>query len=118
MRTTVRHLCSELVSIARLNSYCLRPISGNLEEIGESSAVVLVEDAIPLGTKIRIACETSELIGVVRAWTLDRSLGFFVEVGLDPASSWSAKWFAPKHLLAFCGLKTPKKLYLRAASGY
>jgi hypothetical protein len=118
MRNTVRHLCSELVSIARLNSSRLRPMCGNLEEIDESTAVVLLDDAIPLGTKVRIDCETLELIGVVQSWTRDRSLGFFVEVGLDPACYWSAKWFAPKHLLALCGLRSSKRLTLRAVSGY
>jgi hypothetical protein len=119
-----RDLCSELVSVVFPTMRGERKaISGNLEEIGECSALVLAEAEIPKGTRIRVACESNELRGRVESCTHEQSLGFFVEVRLDPASHWSREWFTPQHLLELCqswstkSLK-PKVFDLRIASGY
>ena len=72
---------------------------GNLEEIGESSALVLTENSIPAGTKVRIDCKSRELKGIAESCKVNEWLGFFVEIRLDPDSRWSPKWFAPEHLL-------------------
>lgn len=119
-----RDLCSELVSVR-----CHDPkggekaITGNLEEIGESSALVLSESEIPKGTKIRVTCEFNELRGRVRSCSYEPSLGFFVEVSLDPESHWSRQWFTPKHLLGLYESWKPKSLkpkvfHVGIASGY
>jgi len=97
----VRHLCSELVSIACMNSSRrLHAIAGNLEEIGEWSALVLADAPIRCGTKVRVACERFQLRGLVESCTFEELLGFFVRVRLDPESRWSQQWFTPKHLFA------------------
>jgi hypothetical protein len=97
------HLCSELVSVAPLTgSRPTEALEGNLEEIGEWSALILTQNALPAGTKVRVKGKAHELKGFVRSCTFDRLLGFFVDIGLDAESRWSDKWFAPEHLLTLC----------------
>lgn len=103
-----RHLCSELVSIL-----CGRGplMSGNLEEIGEGSALVLVDAPIRCRSQISIACDKHNLRGVVKSCTFTDLLGYLVEITLNVDSCWSPRWFTPKHLLAFCAAPT-KAIYL------
>lgn len=91
-----RHLCSELVSIL---CGCGRLINGNLEEIGERSAVVLVDTPIRRNSQVSINCEIYNLRGIVRSCTFENVLGYLVEVALDVDSCWSPRWFTPKHLM-------------------
>jgi hypothetical protein len=96
----LRRWCSELVSvICRHQDGRLLKVSGNLEEIGESSALVLTESGIRLGTKVIVDCGTHQLRGVVESRSLDEHLGFFVEIRLSSGCHWSQQWFAPEHLL-------------------
>jgi hypothetical protein len=98
-----QHLCSELVSVARLSGRGSKQVlDGNLEEIGEWSALILTQDALPRGAKVRIKGKAHELKGFVRSCTFDRVLGFFIDIGLDAESRWSEKWFLPEHLFALC----------------
>jgi hypothetical protein len=101
--TARQHLCSELVSVVRLaGRRCLKALDGNLEEIGEWSALILMQDAVPTGTKVRVMSKGHELRGSVKSCTIDRLLGFFIEVELELESRWSEKWFVPQHLFALC----------------
>ena len=122
-RTFLRkHLCSELVSVARLSGgRPMQVLDGNLEEIGDSSALILLLDAVPIGTKVRVMGKAKELMGRVKSCTFDRVLGYFIEVGLDAQSRWSEKWFVPEHLFTLCpsmryftepGAKVPEKFLL------
>jgi hypothetical protein len=114
-----RHLCSELVSIAcGCGDGFYRAVSGNLEEIGENSALLLADAPIRSSLKVLITCEAYHLRGVVKSCTFERHLGFLVEVLLDPESAWSPMWFTPRHLLRAFRLPRPKKIHLREASGY
>jgi hypothetical protein len=92
-----RHLCSELVRIFGGPSISLY---GNLEEIGESSAVVLTETPLQRRSKVRISCGMNQLKGSVEACTHDEDLGYFVRIRFDRDSRWSPRWFTPKHLYA------------------
>jgi hypothetical protein len=100
-RHQFRHLCSELVTIdyKSRGTEPSRTLSGNLEEIGESSALVLSDVPLQRGFKVWIKCEMYHLQGRVKSCSHDDILGYFVEVALDPLSSWSPAWFTPKHLL-------------------
>jgi len=85
--------------------------------------LVLAEAEIPKGTRVRVACESNELKGLVRSCTYEPSLGFFVEVKLDPESRWSQQWFMPKHLFGLFQPPEPKSLkpkvfHVGIASGY
>jgi len=80
----------------------LEAIDGNLEEIGEWSALILVQDALPHGTKVRVKGKGHELMGFVKSCTFERLLGFFIDVELVPESRWSEKWFVPQHLFQLC----------------
>ena len=97
------HLCSELVSVTPLSGgRSVEPLEGNLEEIGEWSALILTQAEVAPGTKIRVNGKAHSLHGFVRSCTFDRLLGFFVDIGLDEESRWSEKWFRPEHLLGLC----------------
>jgi hypothetical protein len=100
-RSQFRHLCSELVSIIYSPGVSKpeKSISANLEEIGETSALVLSDAPLQRGFKVWINCEMHHLRGRVKSCTLHRQLGYFVEIALDPESSWSPAFFTPKHLL-------------------
>src|ERR1017187_9302338 len=102
-----RRLCSELVSVARLHGGWWQAMTGNLEEIGERSALILTDSAIPRGSKVQVKREMHVLKGVVESCTFDELLGFFVDVRLDWESRWSEQWFAPHHLFDLCsGLRS------------
>jgi hypothetical protein len=108
------HLCSEMVSVA----WDETGVVGNLEEIGEWTAVLLLEDPVPGGARICIQCEEHQLNGYVETCTLQRPLGFFVSVRLDPDCRWSPDWFSPHHLLTFPAQPSTKAFPLPIASGY
>ena len=74
-------------------------IPGNLEEIGEASALLLTDAPMRRGSKVWITCELHNLKGRVKSCSQDRELGYFIEVALDADSGWSPTWFTPKHLL-------------------
>jgi hypothetical protein len=103
-RTLFRHhYCSELVTVARLSCpRSLEVLDGNLEEIGEWSALILLQDAVPIGTRVQVKGKVHELKGVVRSCTFDQLLGFFIDIRLDAESRWSEKWFVPEHLFSLC----------------
>jgi hypothetical protein len=95
-----RNWCSELVTVVRVNrSGSVESIPGNLEEIGEQSALVLTECPIPVGTRVHMACSAHVLRGSTTACEYNPGLGYFVEVELAPASRWSRSWFTPRHLV-------------------
>jgi hypothetical protein len=114
------------VSVARLSgSRSVQLLDGNLEEIGEWSALILIRKFLPPGTKVRVKGKVHELKGFVRSCTYDRVLGFFVDIGLESESRWSEKWFVPQHLLSLCPSmrcftentpKVPEKLVLAKAA--
>jgi hypothetical protein len=93
-----RILCSHLVSIACSAGH--RIVSGNLEEIGRRSALVLAEAPICSGAFVRITCGMEQLRGIVKSCSFRQRLGFFVEVDLAQDSLWWPGWFTPQHLLA------------------
>jgi hypothetical protein len=98
-----QHLCSELVSIERrIGDRALQTLDGNLEEIGEWSALILTQEAVSAGTKVLVKGKGQKLKGHVKSCTFDGLLGFFVEIELAPESRWSEKWFTPEHLFALC----------------
>jgi hypothetical protein len=95
-----RNWCSELVSLVRVNrSGHTESVSGNLEEIGECSVLVLTECPVPIASRVHIACRTHVLRGTTKTCEFDRLLGYFIEIELAPASRWSRQWFSPRHLV-------------------
>lgn len=95
-----RNLCSELVSIVNVTRRGVaESVPGNLEEIGERSALVLAECPLPVGTRVHIACRSHVLKGVTASCEFHPALGYFLEIELAPASWWSHRWFEPQHLL-------------------
>jgi hypothetical protein len=110
-----RHMCSDLVSLTCTDK-AGRPIAlrGNLEEIGEGSALVLTDTPISRRTRVLVDCENHQLKGFVRSCVHAKTLGYFVEVRLCPESHWSEKWFTPQHLLALCHKLEPKVFHAGA----
>ena len=96
-----RNWCSELVAVVNVTRRGVaESIPGNLEEIGERSALVLTECLLPIASRVHIACRQHVLRGVTKTCEFHRELGYFVEVELAPASRWSRRWFSPQHLLS------------------
>jgi hypothetical protein len=95
-----RNWCSELVAVINVTRRgAAQSVTGNLEEIGERSAVVLTECPLPVGSRVHIACRTHVLKGATTSCKFDHVLGYFLEIELAPASRWSRRWFSPQHLL-------------------
>ncbi len=72
---------------------------GNLEEIGERTALVLTEYPLAVGSRVHIACRSHVLKGSTTSCKFHHALGYFLEIELAPASRWSRRWFSPQHLL-------------------
>jgi hypothetical protein len=101
-----RNPCSELVSVARIaRDGRTESVIGNLEEIGEHSALVLTESPIAAENRVDIACGSHVLKGAVKSCTRDHALGYFIEIELTRGSDWSPQWFSPQHLLCFSELR-------------
>jgi hypothetical protein len=95
-----RNWCSELVSLVNVTRRGVaESVIGNLEEIGERSALVLAECPLPVGSRVHIACREHVLRGATTGCAFHSELGYFVEIALAPASRWSRRWFSPRHLL-------------------
>lgn len=95
-----RHWCSELVALVNVTRRGVaESVMGNLEEIGERSALVLTECPLPAGSRVHMACREHVLRGVTKSCEFHNELGYFVEIALAPASRWSRRWFSPLHLL-------------------
>jgi hypothetical protein len=94
------------VSLVRVNrAGASESISGNLEEIAESSALVLTESPFPPESRVHIACRNHVLRGVSKSCKHAPLLGYFIEIELAPASRWSRAWFSPRHLLTLRDLE-------------
>jgi hypothetical protein len=95
-----RNWCSELVAIVNVTRRGVaRSVMGNLEEIGERTALVLTEYPLAVGSRVHIACRSHILKGATISCKFHEALGYFLEVELAPASRWSRRWFSPQHLL-------------------
>jgi hypothetical protein len=96
-----RHWCSELVSIVRISIlHDTKPILGNLEEIGERSALILTDRYISAGSRLRIICKTHEFTGIATDCKWDNSLGFFLQIRLAHSSRWKLRDFVPLHFFS------------------
>jgi hypothetical protein len=109
MGHSCRYLCSEIVKVI----YEDQPgevyqIIGNLEEISASNAVVLLENRPRLGSPISLEIKGRDLFGVITSSVYDATLGWFITVTLDAASSWRRDSIAPQHLLALCDCSSKK----------
>jgi hypothetical protein len=111
-----RYLCSHLVSVIAQSREPQPVLPGNLEEIGETSALLSTSRPICRGTKIRIECARHRLYGVVQISSFEESMGYLLEVELDAESRWSEDRFTPDHLLKINGM--PQVFPVGLASGY
>jgi hypothetical protein len=101
-----RYLCSELIEVERVDpaSSERKKTTGNLEEIGRRTAVFLAEESYFSGCRVRLACRSRYLEGVVEACQKVKLLGFLIEVRLDFHSQGWPHWFTPEHLLTLNGM--------------
>jgi hypothetical protein len=94
--STRPHLCSELILI---EGDRMQPISGNLEEVGEGSFLLLTDVDFQPGEAVTIRAKTHQFKGFVENSQFDKCLGYFVEVRLAAESLWSEAVFQPEHML-------------------
>jgi hypothetical protein len=94
------YLCSELVTVtSHESSGDATVLSGNLEEIGERNARVLLDAPLPRGAQVIVNVGDNTLKGSISTWSFEPGLGYFVDVHLAPESRWTKTWFTPEHLL-------------------
>ena len=93
-----RYLCSELVDI-RYHEGGGREAAlvGNLEEIWESGARLLVETPVPRRSRLVFRCRQASFRATVTACVKD-FLGSFLDVSFEEGSRWSRRKARPKHL--------------------
>ncbi len=103
--TPYPNMCSELVAIdLRSSGPGLHRIQGNLEAIGEDSALMLTEEPLRPGADVRISASSGNTFnGIVESCRFDEPLGWCTEVRLSAASRWSIERFKPEHFLALGG---------------
>ena len=77
----------------------MQPVSGNLEEVGEGSFLLLTDVDFQPGEAVTIRAKTHQFKGFVENSQFDKCLGYFIEVRLAPESRWSEAVFQPEHLL-------------------
>lgn len=88
----IRQMGSEIVAVARTNGRFPKSVlTGNLEEIGECSAVILTEAPINRGVRVTVSCRAHQLKGLAKFCRFDECLGYLVEVRLDKESRWSVR---------------------------
>ena len=94
------YLCSELVTVTSHDSSGeAKVMSGNLEEIGEWSARVLLDSPLHRGSQVTVNAGDNCLNGRVKSWSFEPDLGYFVDVRLNSESRWTKAWFTPEHML-------------------
>lgn len=95
------HLCSELVTFSQTDpaQSGYGSTIGNLEEIGEWCAKVLLDRPVAPGTEVSLTARKKSLYGKVRGWEYTPEIGYLVDVELNRNSKWSSARFQPQHLL-------------------
>jgi hypothetical protein len=92
-------LCADLVDVRwRDKGGQSKRLIANLEDISLSGACLQVDNAIPMGSLVRITYPKGEFSGVVR-YCHFREIGYFVGIQFEPGCKWSSKDFRPLHLL-------------------
>jgi hypothetical protein len=103
MDHSCHYLCSELVTVIyEEHPGKLCQTTGNLEEISMTSVTVLLDEKPRLGSPISLTVKGRDLFGLTTSRLHDATLGWFVNITLDPDSTWRREWFSPKHLLGVC----------------
>ena len=59
---------------------------GNIEDVSKTGLGVIVEQALPVSTKVHISYRDNKLTGTVRHY-FAREYGFFMGIELEPGSS-------------------------------
>ncbi len=59
---------------------------GNIEDVSQTGLGVIVEQALPVATKVHISYGDNKLTGTVRHHS-QREYGFFMGIGLEPGCS-------------------------------
>ena len=98
-----RHLCSELIAVQlkKRRGWSLTT-PALLDEIGPTSAALLLQQWIPDGTSLKLVCGDSEFLGEVRSCDHHPDLGYYASVEFDSGWEWSPGKFTPRHLFDPC----------------
>lgn len=98
-RSEPRLLCADMVEVQWESSKGLpNRATAVLEDISPSGACLQMEVEVPVGSRIRWACNSQEFAGHVR-YCEYRQIGYFVGVEFAPGSKWSQTEYQPQHLL-------------------
>ncbi len=103
MDHSCHYLCSELVTIIHADhSGELCETTANLEEISRTSATVLSDEKLRLGSPICLTLQDHDMFGLITSRRYDATLGWFVTITFDADSQWRRESPSPQHMLANC----------------
>jgi len=109
-RTQPRMLCADLVQLLwRDQTGRTRRVTANLEDISQSGACLQLEDAVAVGTPVKISHPKGDFTGVVK-YCVFRDIGYFLGIQFAAGTQWSRRDFRPMHLL------DPRRMVQRAVS--
>jgi hypothetical protein len=92
-------LCSEILNLHfQGRAGRERELKANLEEIWSSGALFRTDVRMHPTTSLWFAGGSCEFRGQVAAASLQRGLGYFIEMRFDSSCTWSEQKYRPKHL--------------------
>jgi hypothetical protein len=95
-----RYMCSQLVNVLYEDrSLILNQTVANLEELSSTHATLLLEERLAPGSPASFHAKGHDLNGFVESSEYYETLGWMVEIELEPASKWNAEMFIPDHSL-------------------
>jgi hypothetical protein len=95
-----RYLCSQLINMLYEDrSRILNQTVANLEELSSTHATLLLEERLAPGSPVSFHAKGHDLNGFVESNEYYETLGWMVEIELEPDSQWNAKMFIPDHSL-------------------
>jgi hypothetical protein len=96
-RIETRMLCADLIEVLWKEGRARRAIV-NLEDISSCGACIQHDEAIPIGTALRLRYPDGEFTGTVRHCAF-REIGFFIGIEFSKSCRWSPKVFRPKYMV-------------------
>jgi len=98
-RENRRNMCADLLTLSWTDAQGRGQSEvATLDDISATGACLELEDAIPVGTSVRLHYPNGEYRGKIKYCTFEE-IGYVIGVAFDEGYRWSKKDFEPSHLL-------------------